>query len=71
MYDKENIVPDKNEGKEELIELLSNDICWLNAHIHRLYQTVPANTIIAVKRDIRAFLLGVADHLTKGLDEER
>lgn len=71
MYDKENIVPDRNESKEELIGLLSGDIGWLAGHIDRLYQTVPANTVIAIKKDIRSFLIGVVDHLTKGLDEER
>lgn len=71
MYDKEKTVPDKNESKEELIELLSNDIYWLTGHINRLYQTVPANTIIAIKKDIRTFLVGVVDHLTRGFDEER
>lgn len=62
---KTTITPDMYDDKEELIQLLSNDICWLNGHINKLYQNVPADTIIAIKKDIRCFLLGIVDHITK------
>ena len=64
MYDEEKtIMPANTTEKEELIELLSNDICWLNAHINKMYQRMPANTIIDVKRDIRKYLMGIVEHL--------
>lgn len=63
MYDKENAIKPVNPEMGDIIELLSNDIAWLNAHINKMYRRTDPAMIIAVKRDIRAFLLGVVEHL--------